>query len=383
MAEKLPAARAYYRLMQFRLFLVAMVLPLFFTLQTFGQSSTPGGRMIMIYGSYRIAIEDTLNANLLAAPNNYMSRDDIKTSVQNALAAETKNLKDDRRFSTDEIDSVSGLISSALQKNLRDLQGTIDTNKNKSIVQGCVISLLGEITLANQNPPAAASVNFGSRYLSDYRFMLGGAWIHTADGGATKGDFTAEMFARTRWFDGRKGKILRSGGKPDTINSMEDIPNEHTFDQNGDYRETSFLDLLIDAQFITNQPFNKTVLDSTKASSGQLFLQSAASSNLSLGLFWVPLDWRLFDHAALGPFARFELSTRENNADIFRRIIFGARIENRANSILNGANIELGFTPDRTAGSLDSTKTIIGVDRIMLNVELPMREKDGTIGLYV
>jgi hypothetical protein len=167
MAEKLPAARAYYQLMQYRISLVAMVLPLLFTLPTFGQSSTPGGRMIMIYGSYRIAIEDTLNANLLAAPNNYMSRDDIKTSVQNALAAETKILKDDTRFSTDEIDSVSGLISSALQKNLRDLQGTTDTSKNRSIVQGCVIPLLGEITLANQNPPAAAPVNFGSRYLSD------------------------------------------------------------------------------------------------------------------------------------------------------------------------------------------------------------------------
>ncbi|MFH2035070.1 MAG: hypothetical protein ABIJ45_01605, partial [Candidatus Zixiibacteriota bacterium] len=72
---------------------------------------------------------------------------------------------------------------------------------------------------------------------SYYRFMMGGSWVHT-DNGPTDGKFTAAMLVRTR------------------IGSWEYGPLKwHSIDDDSDPDQFPFIDLFVDAQFITNTPF--------------------------------------------------------------------------------------------------------------------------------
>ena len=308
----------------------------------------------------------------------------VEAIAKEALAKQSEELRKEYLLGVDSsLNNMIQKLSTLLSNNTASLIKDATVTANDA-VQVCMDQLLDETKLALEAEKKKTSQLFKTHLLSDYRFLLGGSWTHSEEEGPTKSIFTAELFIRTRWLDSRKGNpiLIKDGNGKDAIEYLTDISREHLFDEEGPYKERGFLDLLVDAQFVTNQPFNKVILDSVKATSGQFFLESVSSSNLSVALFWSPCGPVLFDWGTFGPFARFEISTREQSADIFRRMIIGLRIENRAPLVLNGASVELGFTRDRTAGSLEQDKEIFGVNRIMLNMELPMTNDEQRLGLY-
>ena len=199
----------------------------------------------------------------------------------------------------------------------------------------------------------------GRNRFSDYRFLMGGSWTHT-DSEGVQGIFTAAMFVRTR--------LWNEGGE-----KIENITLKN---------ERSFLDLLIDAQFITNQAFNQATLTHQGDSVATLFLKAVRSSRLSMGLFFAtPI--RFADYGTLGPVARFEISTQEGSGDIFRRLELGIRLENRSELLLYGSSAQLGFVPDKATGSLEhDTKRILGLDRILLEMEVPLTTYEQRWGFY-
>jgi hypothetical protein len=218
-----------------------------------------------------------------------------------------------------------------------------------TIAQPMAVSKTGGDT---DSSPDVESVTF-------YRFLIGGAWTHSEEKVA-EGIFTAALLFRTRWWD---------------------IYGEKNTDAEG------FLDLLVDAQFITNQAFNQFSENPTDSST-TLLLNSVASSKLSTGVFLGISGKRdksfLHDAAVFGLTARFEISTQEGSNDVFRRLILGFRMENR--KAIKGAAIEVGVTVNRAPGSQELGQErgrVFRWERVVLDMELPMRKQNASKGLYI
>lgn len=213
--------------------------------------------------------------------------------------------------------------------------------------------------------------------LSYYNFLLGGSWVHTKEGGPTQGTFTEELFIRTRWYDSRRGDTIQGI----RINSLEDIPKGEEV-----RTEKQFLDLLIDGQFHTNVPFNEAFSSTTGPSKNldSLVVNAVSSSKLSIALFLGSHRLDFFDRAAVGPIVRFEISSQEKSADIFRRLVYGLRFENRSSGRISSSSIEVGFTQDQVVGSLQGGLTpFTNLHRIVLEMALPVLNDTSTLGLYV
>ncbi len=211
--------------------------------------------------------------------------------------------------------------------------------------------------------------------LSHYRLVVGGSFVHeaiTADSALTDsadvqnlaGEWLATLLVRTRLWDRRKN-IFGAG-----------VSQENPFED-----EKGFLDLLVEAVFLTNEPFTRIPGDNAADSVASIFLSSVKSSKLKMGLFWSPGWAKMDDLGRAGLFARFNISTQEGNADVFRRLDLGARLENRSNSALHLAAAEVGFTTNNVAGSRQSEK-IWDFERVVLNMELPLRMQE-TLGFFV
>lgn len=119
-----------------------------------------------------------------------------------------------------------------------------------------------------------------------YQALLGGAFVHSRDGGPTTGKLTASLLFRTRLVDWGRS-VVQTWRDPSA-------------------RERAFLDLIVDAQFLTNEP----LLDTT----GTDFIESVSSSRLSFApygaksqLFW--------DRATLGLIARFDIASKESTVE--------------------------------------------------------------------
>lgn len=208
-------------------------------------------------------------------------------------------------------------------------------------------------------------------HLSTYRFLVGGSWVHLTSG-PTDGKATAALFMRTRLYDSR-GKLGNIGM------SLADAADP----------ERSFVDLMVDAYFTTSRAFNEiTWTESNEVAS--VFLTETRSSKVSMAFYYVPdinlglvkALTRYADYGVIGPFMRFSISTQDGSADIFRRFVFGVRLENRSKYSIRGASAEVGFTVDNAPGSMQTKKkSLFGTDRIVLNFELPISGKSGN-GLY-
>lgn len=183
--------------------------------------------------------------------------------------------------------------------------------------------------------------------VSNYKFLLGGTWTHS-DKEVTEGIFNAAVYFRTRF--------------------LGDESNN-----------TFFTDFLVNADFITNQPFNSIKLSNPASidTATDIFLKSVSSSQITLGLYECLLPNLFADSGAFGLVQRFSISTQKGSTDIFRRFIFGVRLENRSHSIISGSAIEIGFTGNKIAGSLES-KMAMGFKRVLIDMELPIiRENNG------
>lgn len=232
-----------------------------------------------------------------------------------------------------------------------------------------VSALQSDSTLLKTNP------------LSDYRLLIGGTWSHPENGGL-KGIVTASLLLRTRWLDvrGSRGKNVPEDQKW----KSRRIDNSEL----GRLNEGFFLDLLVNAHFITNQPFNKELFSPIKPDSlTDVLLTTATSSRLSAGLFLGP-PFRLADWATIGPTVGFSISSQEGTSDIFRRLTWGLRFENRSDSILREAAIDVAFTKNQSAGSrvsaLKKESVRFGKERLLIDLELPVRSRvtGRSFGLY-
>ncbi|MCP4583460.1 MAG: hypothetical protein GY839_17770 [candidate division Zixibacteria bacterium] len=236
-------------------------------------------------------------------------------------------------------------------------QETIDRiSKNRKLLRINSIQIRDEVNkylveILDETEGRGISEAIAKSKYSYYRFLLGGSWVHTKEK-ATEGKVHAALLARTRL----AGDLSDKG---------------------------SFLDLLIDAQFITNESFNDVSITDTVSVA---LLNSAKSSKLSMGLFGavknIPIINTAFaDDGVIGLILKFSISTRENSDDIFRRFETGIRLENRSNTTFRGAVAEVAFTVDNAPGTLQEKSNKFGFKRIILNMELPM-VNEKKIGLY-
>lgn len=239
---------------------------------------------------------------------------------------------------------------------------TIDTAKEMSDeVNRFLVTVLEEAYSLNRTG------NLGTNPLSDYRFLLGGTWTHR-DSGNAKSTATASMFLRTRLYEPR-GKITNLRSK----------------------KEEWFVDLLVTAHFITNQAFvdtntsvtnqlvdtgmvNKAVLNTS--------LGAISSSELSFGLFIAP-PFRFSDWGTVGLVPRFYLSSRAQSADVFRRMSWSLRFENRSDLIIRGASAEIGLTSKNTPGASEGKFKWCSKERWLMDLELPLTSKKNRLGIYV
>jgi hypothetical protein len=202
----------------------------------------------------------------------------------------------------------------------------------------------------------------GKNPLSDYRALIGGAWAHS-DSGAAKGTVTAAVMVRTRLWDGRGANVDSSFASGQ--------------------RETWFADLLVDAQFVTKQPVASGGADVIAAArADSVFIQAVTSSQIAAGLFLGlprPVFW---DRARIGPTLRFRLSSQEGRKDVFRRLSWGLRMENRSATGIRGAAVEVGFAPNQSAGLVEGDLEL-GFQRVLIDAELPLSKSRSRRGLYI
>jgi hypothetical protein len=156
------------------------------------------------------------------------------------------------------------------------------------------------------------------------------------------------------------------------------IPHDNVFRD-----EKQFLDLLVDAQFISNEPFNEIEFSAPGSDSlaKSVLLKSVKSSKLSMGLY-AALSNVFADRGAIGLFTKFTISTQVGSDDIFCRLTFGMRLENRSELRLSGASAQLGITANKAAGSLQRGK-VFAFDRVVLDFELPLTARGARRGLFV
>lgn len=101
----------------------------------------------------------------------------------------------------------------------------------------------------------------------------------------------------------------------------------------------------------------------------------------SLGMYFVPWKYRFTDYGSLGMFAKLQVSSHRGSGDIFRRIIYGIRVESRSrNPIIAKGNIEIGLTVNSIPGTFQK-KRIIGAERFFANVGIPYGSID-FVSLY-
>lgn len=204
----------------------------------------------------------------------------------------------------------------------------------------------------------------GTNALSDYHTLLGLSWTHPESGTAAP-LFEAAVYFRSRLWDYRRGMDgTRKWRRIDELTTPEEW----------------FLDLLVDAQFLTSEGLQDSVITETRAK--EFLLTQARSSRLSTGLF-VGTPPIFSDYGIVGAFLRFSISTQENSEDIFRRAVFGLRLENRSNLRIRGANVELGLAADEAAASTDRSEPIFGTDRLVLRFQLPLRGDRQRAGLFI
>lgn len=333
------------------LFIVVLLVQSF----TFAQVSSEEEK---IKAHFNVALFDTLHS--LISTNQTVTKEVISASSNVKLAKEYSTMIKRGAYNQQKLDSLKNIYTTLIQKNA--VNYTRPDSSSVLNTEILLMRLLKETSSTSDN----SLDKFRYNPLSDYRFLVGGSWTHSENDSGLSGVFTAEMFVRTRWWDQRAINI-------ENIN-------------NGDYlkNERGFLDLLVDAKFITNQPFNN-IDSSSNPDIKKFLLESVRSSSLSMGLFFAPPFWgKLFDQASFGFFLEFEISTKSFSADVFRRFIYGLRIENRSYDILNGANIQIGLTRNKTPGSMETDSgKLFGLGRIALNMELPLTDNIRRWGLYV
>jgi hypothetical protein len=316
----------------------------------------------IIYMIFRRAIFDSLAANL-SGNTNSLDKWQVATIAGKALEAEAAGLRKNNSWITDnrlegKVTKIADIVEDRIKNAHSPLTVKTGVDKDET-TNAYLVSLLGETS------PISRAQAYSNHPLSGYKFILGGSWTH-ADSGAAEGIFSASMLFRTRFYDSR--------GKLD--NSM--LKNPET--------ENWYVDLAVDAHFVTNTPFNKVINDTTingRLIADEVLLESVTSSKLSMGLVsGTPL--KFVDYGTVGPYVRFEISTQEGSGDIFRRMIVGLRFENRSVYSIREAAAEVGLTINTAAGSLQSNK-IFELDelkRVVLNFELPIRGQSNR-GLYI
>lgn len=311
----------------------------------------------IIYMTFRQAIFDALAANLKSNTNS-MDKWKVTTVAGKALDDAADELRKNNRWITDnelegKVTKIAGIVEKRIKNADAPLSVQTGGNENEA-VQTYLVGLLGETS------PLMRAQAYSNHPLSGYKFILGGAWTH-ADSGAAKGIFSASMLFRTRFYDYRG----------DLDQSMLNRP------------ESWFIDLGVDAHFVTNTPFNKVINETTvngELRADEVLLESVTSSKLSMALLTgTPLKFS--DYGTVGPYLRFEISTQEGSGDLFRRMITGLRFENRSVYAIREAAAEVGFTVNSAAGSLQSNK-IFGLKRMVLAFELPIRGQSDR-GIYV
>ncbi|MCG8604122.1 hypothetical protein MJD09_03870, partial [bacterium] len=277
---------------------------------TFGQVSEEDAEQV-IYSQFRAAIFESLKVELKKVGVQELSAREAMDFALAALEETGKKLRSSTWVQAGKFEgrvtTVQGelekIISQQFIRNKKTLKKASGFSSEEEAINAYMVELLQEsVTLGRAG-------TLGTNPLSDYRFLMGGSFVHTDSSTAT-GTFTASLLVRTRIYDSR-GRI----------------PENNVFE-----RESWFLDLLVDAQFITNEPFveidsvSKTPTIRTATSA---LLESVHSSKLKMGLYLAspPI---FADYGAIGLFGNFEISTRERSSDIFRRVIWGIRLENRS-----------------------------------------------------
>ncbi len=312
----------------------------------------------IIYMFLRTAILDSLT-NALDDSTSKIDRWDIVRIAGRALDAKAEDLKKNNDWISkndlwEKVSEISGALENLIKKADKPLVKKTGIDPQE-ITQAYLVGLLRESSALGLRE------EYSHHPLSDYKFILGGSWTH-ADSGAAKGIVAASLLFRTRLFDSR--------GSLDQLRPKDP--------------ERWYLDLAVNADFITNTAYNRVTPDTTDndpTRAEEVLLESVVSSKLSMALFSrIPLTFA--DYATFGPFIRFEISTQEGSGDIFRRFITGIRVENRSRFIIRGTAAEVGFTANNAAGSRQSNVIIGKFDRIVLNFELPLRGKADR-GMYI
>jgi len=192
------------------------------------------------------------------------------------------------------------------------------------------------------------------KHLTGCRLLPGYKLIHLNEN-AISSHLSVEITARTRLKDWRV---------PNRTIKIRDI---------GDIPEGRFLDLFLEITLISiTSQYQSTVVG------GIIEPDRASSKNFSLSsvLYFVPWKYRFTDYGSLGAFARFEVVSLESSSDVFRRIVFGLRMESRSKKYeILQESIELGLAPRSVPGSFQET-TIVGLGRLYFRLDLPIRLSD-------
>ena len=214
-----------------------------------GQSNELNAK-VALYNIFRSAIAESLISSIKGTKD--LDENGVIRAVIDAISTKSENIRSDKWVFD------HGNILKEVKDELIKKVGTAKPltlsgfDSSEVAVNSYLVELLGETTTGPETNP-----------LSDYRFLMGGSWVHT-DSSEAVGKFTASLLVRTRWYD-KRGKI------------PEDDVHRN---------ETWFLDLLVDAQFITNESFNEIKLSdpTNRDSVKSVILNSVQSSKLSMAL---------------------------------------------------------------------------------------------------
>ncbi|MCP4726487.1 MAG: hypothetical protein GY863_15685 [bacterium] len=313
----------------------------------------------VIYLNYKAHIANNLKSEI----GNKPSFDYLKPKIELIINNHTKKILKEAWIKDKHNDRVLG-VESKLKKSL-SLADRQDFDKiltignfpsNEYAINNYLAELFSENEILRATPYPNPS--------SYYRVLIGGSWVHTKEE-LIEPKLNASLLFRTR------------------LSGKDGDQNGYISELNLGKHEGRFLDLMVDAEFLSNRPFNVSVMDSI-SSNPDYILKAFASSQITSKLFYA-FSYRFRDYGTIGPVIGYEISTQEGYDEIFRRFAWGFRFENRSKGVISGAAAEVKFTYKKIAGVPSEDDNWFGTERVMLDFELPMvnMHTNLNIGLFI